>query len=114
MIHLFVCREYPPAPYPPGGIGTYVEQMSRLLAERGETVHVIAHRWAGAPEHRVAFVDGRLIVHRVALDEPLAAFGEPLAAFGEPLAALGEPLEGAKTIGDVDARIRQGLLCSSA
>ncbi len=70
MTHLFLCREYPPAAYPPGGIGTYVRHITRLLAEAGETVHVIAHRWDGAPESRVESVDGRLITHRVALDDP--------------------------------------------
>ncbi len=50
MRHLIVCREYPPVPYPPGGIGTYVANIARLLAEAGEEVHVIGPRWAGAPE----------------------------------------------------------------
>jgi glycogen synthase len=43
--------------------------MTGLLAKAGETVHVIAHRWDGAPHLREEFADGRLIVHRVALDE---------------------------------------------
>jgi glycosyltransferase involved in cell wall biosynthesis len=68
---LFLCREYPPAAYPPGGIGTYVRHIVRLLAEAGETVHVIAHRWDGAPQVCEESVSGRLIVHRVALDEPI-------------------------------------------
>ena len=43
--------------------------MTGLLAKAGETVHVIAHRWDGAPKAREESVGGRLIVHRVALDE---------------------------------------------
>jgi glycosyltransferase involved in cell wall biosynthesis len=63
MKHLVVCREYPPAPS--GGIGTYVVNMTRLLAEQGETVHVIGQMWDGA-EHAVEHRhDGRLIIHRV-------------------------------------------------
>lgn len=69
MTHLFLCREYPPAPHPPGGIGTYVALMARLLADAGETVHVIAQRWSGASDAQQVFVQGRLIVHRVALDQ---------------------------------------------
>lgn len=71
MKHLFLCREYSPTAYPPGGIGTYVRHMTSLLARAGETVHVIAHRWDGAPDARQESVGGRLIVHRVALDEPI-------------------------------------------
>ena len=67
--HLLICREYPPAAYPPGGIGTYVRQMAGLLARAGETVHVIGHRWYGASRAREESLGGRLIVHRVALDE---------------------------------------------
>jgi glycogen synthase len=71
LTHLFLCREYPPAAYPPGGIGTYVRHIADLLASHGDTVHVIAHRWDGAPLVREERMDGRLIVHRVALnDEP--------------------------------------------
>ncbi len=71
MVHLIVSREYPPAPYPAGGIGTYARQMAQLLAESGEIVHVIAQRWDGAPEKISEFFGGRLIVHRVSLDEPI-------------------------------------------
>ena len=71
--HLIVCREYPPAPYPPGGIGTYVRHISRLLAEAGETVHVVAQQWEGAAQEVSSSVQGRLIVHRVPLDRPLDA-----------------------------------------
>src|SRR5262245_5838948 len=45
--------------------------MTRLLVKAGETVHVIAHRWDGAPLAREESAGGRLIVHRVALDEPV-------------------------------------------
>jgi len=65
MKHLFVSREYPPAPYPPGGIGTYVTNIARLLAERGEEVHIVGQRWSGAPLEREVFHDGKLVVHRV-------------------------------------------------
>ncbi|HYW32408.1 MAG TPA: glycosyltransferase family 4 protein [Gemmatimonas sp.] len=68
MRHLIVSREFPPAPYPPGGIGTYVSNLARLLVEAGETVHIIAQRWNGAPTHRESSHDGRLIVHRVGID----------------------------------------------
>jgi glycosyltransferase involved in cell wall biosynthesis len=65
MRHLIVCPEYPPAPIPPGGIGTYALHIARLLAERGETVHVIGQRWHGAPRTFEARYDGRLLIHRV-------------------------------------------------
>jgi glycosyltransferase involved in cell wall biosynthesis len=65
MRHLIVSREYPPAPYAPGGIGAYVARLAGLLAERGETVHVIAQRWSGAPLAREALHDGRVVVHRI-------------------------------------------------
>src|SRR5688572_12626568 len=73
MIHLLISREYPPATYPRGGIGTYVEHIARLLVERGETVHVIAELWDGAPEPRQAGPDGRLVIHRVSQGQPIAA-----------------------------------------
>ncbi len=73
MKHLIVSREFPPAPYPPGGIGTYVRSMANLLAEAGETVHVIAQRWDGAPKPVEETADGRLVVHRVSLREPITS-----------------------------------------
>ena len=71
MRHLIISREFPPTSYAPGGIGTYVATISRLLAEAGETVHVIAQQWAGAPEPIERRNDGHLIIHRVAMDTPL-------------------------------------------
>lgn len=71
MRHLFLSREYPPAPYTAGGIGTYVANVSRLLAEAGETVHVIGQRWPGALRERDVSVGGRLTVHRVPMDSPI-------------------------------------------
>ena len=71
MTHLIVCREYPPAPYPPGGIGTYVKHMAHLLAEAGEMVHVVAQRWQGAVARLSESCGGKLAVHRIALDEPV-------------------------------------------
>lgn len=65
MKHLIISREYPPASYPPGGIGTYVANIARLLAERGETVHIIGERWDGAPNRTEIASGGRLIVHRI-------------------------------------------------
>jgi glycosyltransferase involved in cell wall biosynthesis len=79
MKHLLVSREYPPAPYSMGGIGTYVERLSHLLAAHGETVHVIAQQWPAAPRARESRVDGRLIVHRVPLDRPLPLASVPAA-----------------------------------
>src|ERR1700722_8678764 len=72
MTHLILCREYPPAPYPAGGIGTYAKHIARLLAEAGETVHMIAQRWEGAPDRVAESCGGRLIVHRISLEEPIA------------------------------------------
>lgn len=65
MKHLILCREYPPAPIPAGGIGTYVYHIARLLASAGETVHVIGQLWSGAPKEVESLCDGRLILHRV-------------------------------------------------
>jgi glycogen synthase len=69
MRYLLVCREYPPAPYPPGGIGSYVRHISHLLAEAGETVHVIAQRWEGAKSKTTESHRGKLIIHRVSADD---------------------------------------------
>lgn len=74
MKHLIFSREMPPAPYAPGGIGTYVNNIATLLAEYGETVHVIGQRWAGAPRRREVLCGGRLIIHRVAPED-----GPPLS-----------------------------------
>jgi glycogen synthase len=73
MKHLIVCREYPPAPHPPGGIGSYTTHMARLLAEAGERVHVIAQAWRGARRETTESCGGNLIVHRVRLDEPVGS-----------------------------------------
>ncbi|MGH7718160.1 MAG: glycosyltransferase family 4 protein, partial [Gemmatimonadaceae bacterium] len=77
MRHAIVCPEYPPAPIPPGGIGTYVLHVARLLALHGETVHVVGRLWEGAPKPVEESCDGRLIVHRVPLED-----GAPSAAAG--------------------------------
>ena len=68
MRHLILCREYPPAPNF-GGIGTYAFHISRLLAGSGEMVHVIAVLWRGAPRRLEELLDGRLVIHRISLDE---------------------------------------------
>ena len=65
MNHLIISREYPPAAYGAGGIGSYVANMARLMAERGETVHVIGERWKGAPLQRETSHGDRLVVHRI-------------------------------------------------
>ncbi len=67
MKHLIICREYPPAPG--GGIGTYVSHISRLLAESGETVHVIGQLWKGAEKEVEEDLGGRLIIHRVPYED---------------------------------------------
>ena len=60
----------------PGGIGTYARHIARLLADAGETVHIIGQRWEGAPDSVVASCDGRLIVHRISVEEPIASTPE--------------------------------------
>ncbi len=75
MKHLIICTEFPPAPIPPGGIGTYVVNISRLLAEAGETVHVLGLQWSGAPKRREELCNGRLIIHRVPKDEIIPGTG---------------------------------------
>lgn len=72
MTHLILCREYPPAPYPAGGIGTYARHIARQLAEAGETVHMIGQLWEGAPSRIETSCEGRLIVHRISVEEPIA------------------------------------------
>jgi glycosyltransferase involved in cell wall biosynthesis len=71
MRHLIICPEYPPAPIPTGGIGTYVRNIARLLAEAGETVHVIGPLWQEASEPVEELLGGRLIVHRLPADRAL-------------------------------------------
>jgi glycosyltransferase involved in cell wall biosynthesis len=65
--HLIICREYPPAPS--GGIGTYVDHLSRLLAESGETVHVVGQMWTGAEKALEERCAGRLIIHRIPFED---------------------------------------------
>jgi glycogen synthase len=67
MKHLLVCREYPPAPG--GGIGTYARHIAELLAERGETVHVIGQLPEGGGKAVEELCGGNLIVHRVPFDD---------------------------------------------
>jgi glycogen synthase len=67
--HLIISREFPPASYTPGGIGTYVDNIARLLAEQGDIVHIIGERWSGAPRECETFCGGRLIVHRVGVND---------------------------------------------
>jgi glycosyltransferase involved in cell wall biosynthesis len=88
VTHLLISREYPPASYLPGGIGTYLCQITRLLAESGDTVHVIAHRWTGAPRAREEAIGGRLVVHRVDLAREGDAKGRALIASPFPAQAF--------------------------
>jgi glycosyltransferase involved in cell wall biosynthesis len=108
MKHLIISREFPPSTYPMGGIGTYVGHIARLLAEHGETVHVIAERWIGAPGATEVLLGGRLVTHRVWTARPLdnsatphedadaldamAASPFPAQAFGWQAARLAEQL----------------------
>jgi glycosyltransferase involved in cell wall biosynthesis len=79
MKHVIICGEYPPAPG--GGIGTYVFHIARLLAESGETIHVIGELWAGAEKEVEEQCAGRLIIHRVPVRDWAAFFGpKPSAA----------------------------------
>jgi glycosyltransferase involved in cell wall biosynthesis len=61
MRHLLICPEFPPAAG--GGIGTYAETLARLLAARGEQVHVIAS--GGGKRRSERREDGRLVIHRI-------------------------------------------------
>lgn len=72
MKHLILCREYPPAPG--GGIGAYASQISRLLAANGETVHVISQTWEGAEAAVQEAYSGRLVVHRIPIEDWRAIF----------------------------------------
>ena len=87
----FVSSEFPP--FSGGGIGTYTSITSRVLAEAGHEVHVIANAWVDDPDDedlRVELigVGGRLRVHRIAaLDtqyRPCSPFSDP----GHPLGAV--------------------------
>jgi glycogen synthase len=115
MEHLIVCREYPPAPSPPGGIGTYVKHLANLLAEAGEIVHVIAQRWEGAPQKTSESHNGRLVIHRVSLDEAVAEAADadlleglassdcPSQVFAWQTAKVAESLIRTEAIGVVEA-----------
>jgi glycogen synthase len=78
MKHLIICREYPPAPI--GGIGTYVQNISQLLAERGETVHVIGQLWENAELVTEELYNGKLIVHRLPFEERTAFLGPRMSS----------------------------------
>src|SRR4030095_1496771 len=67
MRHLILCREYPPAPG--GGIGTYTFLMSHLLAQSGETVHVISQVWEGAEKSIREECNAVLIIHRIPFED---------------------------------------------
>jgi glycosyltransferase involved in cell wall biosynthesis len=65
--HLLVCGELPPAPA--GGIGAYALNICQLLANRGETVHVISKKWHGAESDVEERYQGRLVIHRVPYED---------------------------------------------
>ena len=67
MKHLLICREYPPALG--GGIGVYAARLSRLLAESGESVHVICQLWRNAESPLETECHGRLIIHRLPFED---------------------------------------------
>jgi glycosyltransferase involved in cell wall biosynthesis len=108
--HLLISREYPPASYAPGGIGTYAANIARLLADAGDTVHVIGERWQGAPREREELASGRLIVHRVALDDPgmqdgfLGSHTFPAQRFAWHAALLAESLVASEGIDVVEGQ----------
>ncbi|HEY7564606.1 MAG TPA: glycosyltransferase [Acidimicrobiia bacterium] len=79
MNHLLICREYPPAAYPVGGIGTYAANIANLLANAGDTVHVVAQRWSGAPNAREVTCGGRLNIHRIYLEPGPGRSSDPVA-----------------------------------
>lgn len=64
----FVSCEYPP--FRGGGIGTYTNNMTRLLVEAGHTVHVIANAWPdyvlpGQEQPPALERRGNLWIHRI-------------------------------------------------
>lgn len=71
MNHLIVCREFPPAIG--GGIGTYAANISRIMADHGETVHVIAQSCRAAAQALETRCNGRLMIHRIPYDHPAVA-----------------------------------------
>lgn len=91
--------------------------ITALLAQAGERVHVIAHRWSGAPLAREESCDGRLVLHRVALDEAvspahddprvplgLLASRVPAQAFAWQAARLAESLIASEPIDVIEAQ----------
>ncbi|QNN69142.1 glycosyltransferase family 4 protein [Thermomonas carbonis] len=63
-----------------------MRHIAGLLAEAGETVHVVAHRWAGASKACEESVHGRLIIHRIAFDQPVLDRFSPSNADRDPRA----------------------------
>ncbi len=71
MKHLIICREFPPAVG--GGIATYAENISRIMAAHGETVHVIAQSCRSAAQALETRCNGRLMIHRIPYDHHTSA-----------------------------------------
>ncbi len=60
-----------------GGIGTYALHISHLLADHGETVHVIGQQCREAPIEREVKCDGKLTIHRIPFEDWKAGSGFP-------------------------------------
>ena len=88
MKHLLVCSEYPDEQMAPGGIGTYSQNISRLLAEAGETVHVISKYWSEHSKRLEEKCDGRLVIHRLPGEDPRLFEAQPGLATNEILNLL--------------------------
>lgn len=105
--HLIISREFPPAAYRAGGIGTYAAHVAGLLAAEGDTVHVIGERWAGASEEREVRSGGRLVIHRVPLDTSSggdAHLASPARRFARSAARLAEQLVASEGIDVIEAQ----------
>ena len=86
---VFVSREYPPNPM--GGIGTYVANMTKVLARAGVTVSVLTTDCPSAPAHGFdaphVSEDGHLRVHYLPFaDEKWAIRPEARTTLGDALA----------------------------
>jgi glycosyltransferase involved in cell wall biosynthesis len=93
--------------------------MAGLLADAGETVHVIAQRWDGAPAAVSETCSGRLVVHRVSLEQPAGPTADaaearllrgllesdcPLQAFAWQAARVAERLVSSQKIDIIEAQ----------
>ncbi|HYH23107.1 MAG TPA: glycosyltransferase family 4 protein [Azospirillum sp.] len=102
MRHLLVSAEFPPGPH--GGIGTYAGRMARLLAGRGETVHVLTRRRHGDEPRCGSSADGRLIIHRLGPEDEVAG-GWPAAGIAASLDRRYAPMRFALAVAHVGERL---------